>query len=91
MDQLVMNWRVRLKTLDTNQRFGLVAVWAHVELLAIILGCGAADCLDPNGALRIEGAGIGAAIGFALAAVILALIIQMTSESDEGFCQEQAV
>ena len=66
--------------LNRDQRLGLIAVFALAELISILIGCGIGSCFGSDDVLRLQGAGFGAAAGFAVAAVAIAFVIRIVAD-----------
>ncbi|MEM6464853.1 MAG: hypothetical protein AAF724_23380 [Pseudomonadota bacterium] len=66
--------------LNRDQRLGLIAVFALAEFISIMIGCGIGSCFGSDDVLRLQGAGFGAAAGFAVAAVAIAFVIRCVAD-----------
>ena len=72
------------RALSQDQRLGLIAVFALAEFISIMIGCGIGSCFGSDNVLRLQGAGFGAAAGFAVAAVAIAFVLRIVADDLTG-------
>ena len=71
--------RTNFTALDSDQRWGLLTVWAIAEIASVCLG---SACVGE--ASRLMGAGVGGVVGFLAASLVVILLLSLASPAPRG-------